>query len=252
MNLDTMKMIAVRSTKTVYRDGGRCIKVFVKDYPKANVFNEAYNHARIEETGLFIPKVLEVTSFDGRWGIVTEYIEGTTLESLMAANPDKKEEYLNLLVSLQLDVMSRSCPLLGRLRDKMTRMIISSELDATTRYDLHARLEELPRHSKICHGDFNPSNIVITPDGRPCILDWAHVTQGNASADAARTYFLLHLSGDEEGAKRYLSLFCEKSGTERAYVRRWLPLVAAAQSVAKGRSEDQTRLLAWANSEQFD
>ena len=59
MNLD--KIIAVRTSKTVYRDGDTVVKVFDKDYQKTDVLNEALNQARVEETTLCIPKVLEVT-----------------------------------------------------------------------------------------------------------------------------------------------------------------------------------------------
>ena len=49
MKLD--RVIAVRNSKTIYRDGDKCIKVFSEDYSKADVLNEALNQARIEETG---------------------------------------------------------------------------------------------------------------------------------------------------------------------------------------------------------
>lgn len=45
MNLD--KIIAVRTTKTVYRDGDTAIKVFSEDYLKTDVLNEALNQARV-------------------------------------------------------------------------------------------------------------------------------------------------------------------------------------------------------------
>ena len=77
MKLD--RIIAVRTGKTIYRDGDRVIKVFDSDYSKADNLNEALNQARIEETGLAIPKVIEVTMVDGKWAIVTEYIEGKTM-----------------------------------------------------------------------------------------------------------------------------------------------------------------------------
>ena len=100
MNLD--RVIAVRNNKTIYRDGDRCIKVFNKEYSKADVLNEALNQARIEETGLNIPKVLEVTMVDGKWAIVSEFIKGKTLAQLMAEDEERKEEYINLLVDLQI------------------------------------------------------------------------------------------------------------------------------------------------------
>ncbi len=239
-------IIATRPNKVVYREGNRCIKVFNADFSKADILNEALNQARIEETGLHIPKILGVTMVDGQWAIITEYIEGTTLDKLMEANPEKLEEYLNLLVDVQLDIHSRTAPDLHKLKDKMNRKISASRLDATTRYDLHTRLEAMPKHKKVCHGDLNPSNIVIAEDGTPYILDWSHATQGNASADTALTYLQFCMQGDFDTAKKYLDLFCLKSDTAKQYVQKWMPIVAASQ-LAKSNGMDHKFLLSWVN-----
>ena len=87
-------------------------------------------------------------------------------------------------------------------------------------------------------------NTTRTEDGTPYIIDWSHATQGNASADAARTYLLFCLSGDEATAKKYLDLFCKKSNTARQYVQKWMPIVAASQSV-KGNEKEREFLLSW-------
>lgn len=244
MKLD--RIIAVRNHKTVYRDGALCMKVFDETYSKADILAEALNQARVEETGLHIPQVREVTVIDGKWAIITDYIKGKTLAQLMAEHPEKKNEYLNLFVDLQLEVQSKACPLLPKLRDKMNRKISLTDFDATTRYELHTRLDSMPKHAKLCHGDFNPSNIILTDDGTPYILDWAHATQGNASADAARTYLLFWLAGDIDGAERYLKLFCIKSDTAKQYVQKWMPIVAASQSV-KGNEKEREFLHSWVN-----
>lgn len=244
MTLD--RVIAVRTAKTVYRDGDLCVKVFNEDFSKADVLNEALNQARIEETGLNIPKIHEVTKIDGKWAIVSDYIKGKTLQQLMDEEPEKKDEYLNLFVDLQLTVLGKTCPLLNKLKDKMNQKISMAELDATTRYDLHTRLNGMPKHNKVCHGDFNPSNIIIAEDGTPYIIDWSHATQGNGAADAARTYLLFWLKGDIETAKQYLDLFCKKSDTAKQYVQKWMPIVAASQSV-KGNEKEREFLLSWVN-----
>ena len=242
MKLD--RVIAVRNNKTIYRDGDRCIKVFSSEYSKADVLNEALNQARIESIGINIPKVLEVTMIDGKWAIVSEYIKGKTMAQLMAENPDDREKYITLLVELQMAIHKNTCPLLNKLKDKMSRKIAECDLDATTRYDLHTRLEGMPKHNKVCHGDFNPSNIIIAEDGTPYVLDWSHATQGNASADVARTYLLFWLNGDIEGAKLYLDEFCQKSGTAKQYVQKWMPIVAASQST-KGNEKEREFLMSW-------
>ena len=204
MKLDTV--IAERKTKTIYRDGDRCIKVFNSTFSKADILNEALNNARVEDVGLYVPKILEVTTIDGKWAIVSEFID---------------------------------------------RKILAADLDPVTRYELLIRLEGLPTHDKLCHGDFCPSNVLLTPDGKPYIIDWAHATQGNASADVARTYLTFHLSGDAATAEKYLNLFCDKSGTDKRYVQKWMPIVAASQSV-KGNLEERDFLLSWTNVADYE
>ena len=244
MNLD--RVIAVRNNKTIYRDGDRCIKVFNEEYSKADVLNEALNQARIESTGLNIPAIREVTMIEGKWAIVSDFIEGKTLSQLMTENPEEADKYLELLVDVQMDIHSRKCPLLTKLKDKMHRKISSASIDATTRYELHTRLEGMPKHNKVCHGDLCPSNIIITGDGTPCVIDWAHATQGNASADVARTYLLFCLRDDRKTAEKYLDLFCKKSDTAKQYVQKWMPIVAASQSV-KGNEDERALLMSWVN-----
>ncbi len=244
MNLDTI--IAERKNKLIYRDGDKCIKVFNQSFSKADILNEALNQARVEDVGLNVPKILEVTTVDGKWAIVSEYIEGTTLSHLMRDDPENTEKYLNMLVDTQLLIHSKRSPLLSRLKDKMNRKILSADLEPVTRYELLIRLEGLPTHDKLCHGDLCPSNVILTPGGDLYIIDWAHATQGNASADAARTFLTFHLRGEAENADRYLDLFCEKSDTEKRYVQKWMPIVAASQSV-KGNLEERDFLLRWAN-----
>ena len=104
MNLD--RVIAVRNTKTIYRDGDRCLKVFNKNHPKWEVLDAALNQAKVEETGLNVPKVLEVSRVDGKWTLVTDYITGKTLEQLMLETEDeaKRDEYLERFVDIQISV----------------------------------------------------------------------------------------------------------------------------------------------------
>ena len=227
MNLD--RIIAVRNTKTVYRDQDKCIKVFSQNFSKSSILNEALNQARIEETSLNIPRIHEVTVVDGKWAIVSEYIKGKTLLQLMEENPEKKAEYFDLFVELHLKVHACSVPLLTKLKDKLSYKISLSDLSATSRFALHARLQTMPTHRILCHGDFTPSNVVITEEGIPYILDWSHATQGNASADAAATYLRLKMIMSDADAETYLDLLCSKCQIEKKLILNWLPFVAAAQ-----------------------
>lgn len=249
MKLDNKNAIVTRPYKTVYKDGDRIVKVFSAEHPKALVFNEAVNHARVEETGLNIPKVLEVSEIDGQWAIATAYVEGTTMEELMKR--DGADKYMEQFVDLQLEMHAKSAPQLNKLKDKLIRKINGvKELDATNRYELCTRVDSMPKHTKVCHGDFNPTNVIVGPDGSLSIIDWSHATQGNASADAALTYLEFALK-DAALADSYMNLFCKKSDTAKQYVQQWLPIVAAYQLTKATTEDEKAFLLKWADIVDF-
>ena len=209
-NLDNE--IAKRPTKNVYRDNDSTIKLFVENYSKASILNEALNQARVEEgTDINIAKLKEITKIDNRWALVSEHIEGISLQELMDKNPEKIDEYLDLLVKIQLEVLSKQVPMLNPIKDKYKRKITQSNLISdNTKYELLQRLAGMKDHTKLCHGDFEPGNIILKEDGTHFIIDWAHVTGGNASADAARTFLIFSMQGKKDLAEKYLDVFVEK------------------------------------------
>lgn len=244
MKLEENNIIVKRPYKTVYRCDDSIVKVFSETHPKADIFNEALLTARIEETELDIPKVKGVVQIDGKWALEIEYKDGKTLEEMMKSDRENTDKYMSDFVDLQIQVHSQRSPLLKGMKDKITRQINSLKiLDATTRYELLTRLESMPKHNKVCHGDFNPSNVIVGQDGTMTVVDWAHATQGNASADAAMTYLLFALK-DQETADLYLDMFCRKSDTARQYVQQWLPIVAASQ-LAKENELEKEFLMRW-------
>ena len=244
MKLTNPELIVKRSYKEVYKDGDKIVKIFEKDHPKSAVFNEALNTVRVEEAGLDIPKLDEVTQIDEKWALVIECQAGETLETVMEKDSDNLEKYMAEFVDLQLQIHAKTAPMLTKLKDKLAKQINQlKELDATQRYELLVRLESMPKHTKVCHGDFNPSNVIVGEDGKLTVVDWAHVTQGNASADAALTYLQFALK-NRVAAEMYLTMFCKKSDTAKQYVQQWFPIVAAAQ-LEKNNELEKDFLMKW-------
>lgn len=241
-----MDIISEREHKNIYRDGDKLVKEFDESFTKAQVLNEALNSARIEETGLKIPKLLDVRKTETGWAITREYIEGKTLSDIMKREPEKFDEHLEKFVDLQLEIHSKQAPHLNKIKDKMHAKISASDYDATIRYDLHNRLEGIKKHTKVLHGDYCPSNIVVTPNGEYYIIDWAHATQGNASADAARTYLTFNLNGQKDAADKYLDLFCKKADIPKQLVWQWMPIVACSEST-KNIEGERELLDSWVN-----
>ena len=187
MEYNLSQPIAERRTKTVYRDGNKTIKLFIENYSKAAILNEALIQSRVEEnTDLKMSRLLEVTKIENRWALVTEFIEGTPLDVLMREHPEKEDEYLNLFIDIQLEIMSKKVPTLNRLKDKYRRKLAEADIDDKTRYELLQRLEGTKNHDKLCHGDFNPSNVIINENVEYIIIYWEHATQGNSSEDVSK------------------------------------------------------------------
>ena len=242
MKLD--RVIAVRNNKTIYRDGDKCIKVFNDNYLLSDVLNESLNQSRAYEAGINVPRLLEVTTFDGKWAIVSEYVRGKTLEQLMDENPEKKNDYIELMVNAQLDVGAKASPKLRLLKHKMRDQIRLTDLDSITRYDLHNRINVMTKKDSVCHGDFCPSNIIITENEEVVIVDWAHASLGNTLADVANTYLLFWMRGDISGAENYAEKYSEKSGIEKQEILSYMPIVAAAR-LAGCSEQEREFLLSW-------
>lgn len=245
--MELKNLIADSEKVRVYESDGKCIKVF-KDpnEPKSVVLYEALTHTRVEETGCRrIPSFEGIAKVNGNWAIIFDFIEGKTLEQIMRENPSKSDVYLEQMIDLQIEINSLRSAKVSRLTDYLKRSIESLDIiDDVKKYELLTKLSAFPKHSKLCHGDFSPDNIIVTPKKELFVIDWLKAKQGNASADVAKTYLNFCLKHHTEWAEKYVKIYCSKSGTDPHYVKEWLPIVAAAQLKFK-RPEEHELLLAW-------
>ncbi|WP_417062024.1 phosphotransferase family protein [Enorma massiliensis] len=244
---ETKTELVRRGNKVVYDLGDKIAKVFNETKPVSDVFNEALNLARINECGIRSPKALEVTKLEGDeagWALITTKVPGVTLAEKIEAEPQRFGEYLEQFVDLQIEIHGYTSPLLNRQDDKYARMINSLEaINATTRYNLLERLDGLKKGTAVCHGDFNPSNVIVSEDGTPSVCDWAHATQGAPAADVAMTYLLFSLTSKEQ-AEAYLDTYCERADMAKQIVRQWLPVIAASE-LARKRKVNEEFLMSW-------
>lgn len=237
-----------RTDKVVTRDKDTVLKIFGPSYKVSAVLNEAMNEARAAETGLPVARVLEVLKVRDQWCIRREWVEGKTLAETMAGDKKNLVRYLKEFVAIQCEIFSKTSERMGNLAEKLDKQISASVLPKETRYDLHMRLQSMPRGKALCHGDFNPTNVIITPNGEWRVIDWSHVRLGDPLADVARTYLLFWLSGHVAAAEKYMAIACDALKAKISDVQKWLPIVAAAESSKEQQSaKNHELLLHWAS-----
>jgi len=166
---------------------------------------------------------------------------------VMAKDKKNLVKYLKEFVAIQCEIFKKTSERMGNLADKLDKQISASPLPRETRYDLHMKLQSFPRGKALCHGDFNPTNVIITPKGDWRVIDWSHVRLGDPLADVARSYLLFWLSGHIAAAEKYMVLACEALKVKLPDVQKWLPIVAAAESSRDQTPKNHELLVHWAS-----
>ncbi len=230
-----MKLINKRRNNGIYVDDKDTYKIFNKGYSKNDVFMEAFITAKLESLGIKVPVIAEVSTINGQWAFKYATNYGQSLYDIMMSDPDNMDKYMDQLVDIQTDIHRRKCEQLPIQKQKLTDYINLSNLDKSLKLDLLDMLNSSPKHKKLCHGNFTPHNVIFI-DGTFYITDWNHASQGNASADVARTYVWMTINMPDY-AEIYLQKFCAKTNTSSRYVHNWIPIVAAAR-LAKNNPEE--------------
>ena len=191
-------VINTRRNNRIIKHNDAVYKVFNEGYSKEDVFAEAFFTSKIEGLKVGAPSIEQVTTINGQWAFMYPDIYGESLYTLMMNNPDKLDEYMDKLIKIQTNIHSKKCPYLP-----------------------------IQKQKKLCHGNLTPHNIIIKDDNI-YVTDWNHASQGNASADVARTYLWM-LINMPDYAENYLERFCDETNTSSKFVNKWIPIVAAAR-----------------------
>lgn len=238
MNPD--RVIAVRTTKTLYRDGDNCIKIFGEEYSTADVLKEALKQSRAAEAGLSVASIHEVKLINGKLAIVSDYICGETMEVLIKKDSFQTEEYIKRLVKLQCKINSIEGLFTEDFKEKAARKIAASTLSEKVKLRLFYRVQGLPAGVYAMHGDLILDNVIVDTKGNDYAIDWGHAENGLPAMDAALSYLALSFKDGKEIAEKYLQYFCAETGEKDSYIRSLIPIAAvikAARSNADNREE---------------
>lgn len=183
------KLLARGNTAEIYEWGDReVIKIFVTP---ERVMNEVENSNIVFAMGLRVPRVKDVVKLEDGEGIVYEKIEGPTLMRSMEATESSLLAHARLMAKLHADLHRVTTAITPNLLSELSRGIGRERtLTAEQRSEAAESLKQLPEGNTICHYDFHPDNIIMSPNG-PIIIDWLNALIGHPEADVMRTLVIL-------------------------------------------------------------
>ncbi len=237
---------------------GQIVKLFHDFMSDTSIDEEFRAGQALAATGLPVPRVVDRVTVDGRRGIVYERVEGPSLLTELQRQPWRAVHVGRQLADLHAAVHAVPGDALPPQRDRLRWLIDhAAPLPDPLKVAAQAALDRLPDGNKICHGDFHPDNILLSPRG-PVILDWMNSTRGDPLGDVARTVLLL-ATGEPLNTsvfmrlvialvrrvllRAYLRRYAALTGVTRAAIDPWaLPITAAR--FADGIAEETDRLLA--------
>jgi aminoglycoside phosphotransferase (APT) family kinase protein len=232
------------------------VKLFLPGRPRADVEREAAITLEAAAHGLPVPGVSGLVEDAGRVGMVCRHVVGEAMLRLMPGRPWLLGHWAAVLASLHAQIhkvrAEAPVPQTEWFRAMLDR---AAALPEHLRRAALRRLESLPGGEALCHGDFHPDNVLLSPDG-PVIIDWDSATVGNPMADVAATVLMLRTARPTPAARRqwlldagralfcglYLRRYARLAELDRGQVRAWLPVVAAAR-MAVAIPEEERRLI---------
>ena len=237
---------------------GQVLKLFHNWFALTEVEFEQRIGRAVHASGVRAPAVIgEIVQVQGRNGLIYERINGRSMLEVASSQPWQvftlAKRFAALHAQMHEHIFNADIP---TQRSKLDHRIRHNEsLPEALRTALLARLASLPDGEAICHGDFHPGNVLVTPQG-DTVIDWIDASRGNPLADIARTSIIfLGATATKQVPNIFIKMFMNLFHT--AYVReyfrlrphgvdeynRWLPIVAAAR-LAEGMPELEQWLVA--------
>jgi uncharacterized protein (TIGR02172 family) len=256
--------IGVGRTAEIYAWGDRQIlKLYRANMPRERVYHEARIGRIVAEAGLLAPAIGDTVEVDGRLGIIYERIAGPPMLDTLARRPWSWRRLARQFAEVHVAMHNCVRSELPAQRQGFVRAIVyAPRLDDTVRQHVLAALDQMPDGESVCHGDYHPANLILSPRG-PIVIDWMTACHGNAVADVARTVLMLRtavLPEDMPLAQRVMTQLLRQaflSAYLRAYralrplseddIEAWLPILAAAR-LSEGIDAEETRLQSIAKS----
>ena len=172
---------------TVYRlDGDTILKMYAETEPLAEIEREIEYARNAFVAGVPTAIAFDVVKCGNCYGSVFELINADTLGNLLAANPDRYDDYskkyielVNTLHTTEADTsrLSNIKDLYNQWADEMAELLTADEIGI-----LHEIINSVPDRNTFVHGDIHPQNVMVQ-DGELVFIDLADMTYGHPVFD---------------------------------------------------------------------
>ena len=227
----------IAGTGNLYAWGeDQLVKLYGDDAPAGWVEHMARIDRALYEAGLPVPAAGEIIEIGGSLGLIYERIEGGSMAEGLLEMPEADSDMVVQLAHVFAEVHAQihtyrdiqaEVPSQRHLLPTVIRRVavLPPDLKEAT---LKA-LDEMPDGDRLCHGDFHPYNVLMSPRG-PVVIDWNNAHTGNPLEDVARSTLIL--SGVPVSQPSYRSLIDQFN---QAFLERYFQL----------RPGDPEQLVAW-------
>lgn len=214
-----------RTAEVFEWEEGKALKLFNESCTADMVEREARTTEAVHKAGLPVPAIEGVVEVDGRLGIVFERIQGPSMSTVLQKAPWRLHKIAQTMAELHATMHSCELPELpSRVERLELRIRATAALPAATKEAILEVLHQLPDGNAVCHGDFYPDNVVMSPRG-PVIIDWFGAARGDPLADVARTWLLNRLAYIRMGIPERWLVNSIRSLFHSVYLRRYLQLM---------------------------
>lgn len=232
-------LIGKGNTAEVFDMGdNKVVKLFKAGYPLSSVRQEFENSRLLNMPDLPIVKSYELGTYNGRYGIVYDRIDGESMLDLLLRTHDL-EKYATALALWHKKILSHKLHPAVSLKSILQRQIEDTDqLSILSKSKLMKILEVLPDGDSFCHGDFHFGNVIVGQE-QYYIIDYMNVCRGYAYGDIARTVYLIEMTPVPPGTqdieqmlrlkKQAADIYLTKMGVARESLSEWLTVIAAAR-----------------------
>lgn len=229
VNLDSP--IAHGRTAEIFAWGeGRVLKLFRANFGRDAAHYEFDIAHSIDASDLPAPRAFDLVTVEDRVGIVYERVEGVSMLAELMAQPQRAPELAQTLAEMHYAVHQRKPRNLPYQRDRFLRWLNQAPLDELLKDHVRRALDTLPVGDALCHGDFHPDNVILSPDGAK-IIDWTNASIGNPLGDVSWTSLIIRIAGaatDPASSEPFTQL---RKLFEQSYLQRYFELDPATRDL---------------------